>query len=57
VDRAHPGHRRLERLEENIGAAEVQLTSDDLRDIENATSQVVIQGARYPEHLERMTYR
>jgi aryl-alcohol dehydrogenase-like predicted oxidoreductase len=52
-----PGTRRLERLEENIGAAEVQLTSDDLRDIESAASQVTIQGARYPEHLERMTYR
>ena len=52
-----PGTRRLERLEENIGAAEVQLTADDLRDIESAASQVAIQGARYPEHLERMTYR
>jgi aryl-alcohol dehydrogenase-like predicted oxidoreductase len=52
-----PGTRRLERLEENIGAAEVQLTADDLRDIARATSQVEIQGARYPEHLERMTYR
>ena len=52
-----PGTRRLERLDENIGAAEVQLTPDDLRDIEHATSQVAIQGARYPEHLERMTYR
>ena len=52
-----PGTRRLERLEENIGAAEVQLTADDLRDTESAASQVVIQGARYPEHLERMSYR
>ena len=52
-----PGTRRLERLEENIGAAEVELTPDDLRDIEHAASQVSIQGARYPEHLERMTYR
>ena len=52
-----PGTRRLERLDENIGAAEVQLTADDLRDIESAASQVAIQGARYPEDLERMTYR
>jgi aryl-alcohol dehydrogenase-like predicted oxidoreductase len=52
-----PGTRRVERLEENIGAAEVQLAPDDLRDIEHAASQVSIQGARYPEHLERMTYR
>jgi aryl-alcohol dehydrogenase-like predicted oxidoreductase len=52
-----PGTRRLERLEENIDAAEVQLAADDLRDIEYAASQVAIQGARYPEHLERMTYR
>jgi aryl-alcohol dehydrogenase-like predicted oxidoreductase len=51
-----PGTRRLERLEENIGAVEVQLAPDDLRDIEHAASQVAIQGARYPEHLERMTY-
>jgi aryl-alcohol dehydrogenase-like predicted oxidoreductase len=52
-----PGTRRMERLEENIGAAEVHLTADDLREIESAASQVDIQGARYPEHLERMTYR
>ena len=52
-----PGTRRLERLQENIGAVEVQLALDDLRDIEHAASQVSIQGARYPEHLERMTYR
>ena len=51
-----PGTRRLERLQENIGAVEVQLALDDLRDIEHAASQVSIQGARYPEHLERMTY-
>jgi len=52
-----PGTRRLERVEENIGGAEVHLSADDLRDIENAASHVAIQGARYPEHLERMTYR
>jgi aryl-alcohol dehydrogenase-like predicted oxidoreductase len=52
-----PGTRRLERLEENIGAADVELTPDDLGEIESAASQFTVQGARYPEHLERMTYR
>jgi aryl-alcohol dehydrogenase-like predicted oxidoreductase len=52
-----PGTRRLERLEENIGAADVELTPDDLGEIESAASQITVQGARYPEHLERMTYR
>jgi aryl-alcohol dehydrogenase-like predicted oxidoreductase len=50
-----PGTRKLERLEENIGATAVALTSDDLRDIESAASKITVQGARYPEHLERMT--
>jgi aryl-alcohol dehydrogenase-like predicted oxidoreductase len=48
---------KLHRLEENIGAAAVQLRSDDLREIDNAASQVTVYGARYPEHLERMTGR
>ncbi len=52
-----PGTRKLERLAENIGAVAVELTLDDLRDIESAASQITIQGARYPEHLERMTGR
>ena len=52
-----PGTRRLERLEENIGAVAVELTPDDLRDIESAASKITVQGARYPEHLERMTGR
>lgn len=52
-----PGTRRLERLKENIGSADVTLTADDLREIESAASQVSIEGARYPEHLEQMTYR
>jgi aryl-alcohol dehydrogenase-like predicted oxidoreductase len=52
-----PGARRLERLEENIGAVAVELTPDDLRDIESAAAQITVQGARYPEHLERQTYR
>lgn len=52
-----PGTTKLNRLEENIGAIEVELTSGDLRDIENAASQITIQGARYPEQLQRMTGR
>jgi aryl-alcohol dehydrogenase-like predicted oxidoreductase len=52
-----PGTRRLERLEENIGAADVELSSDDLREIKDAASQITVQGARYPEHLERLTGR
>jgi len=50
-----PGTRKLERLEENIGAAAVELTADDLREIESAASKIVVQGARYPEKLEKMT--
>jgi aryl-alcohol dehydrogenase-like predicted oxidoreductase len=52
-----PGTTKLGRLEENIGAVSVQLTPDDLRDIDSAASQVAVQGARYPEHLEQMTGR
>jgi aryl-alcohol dehydrogenase-like predicted oxidoreductase len=52
-----PGTTRLERLEENIGAVPVELTPDDLREIEGATSQIMVQGARYPENLEQMTNR
>jgi len=52
-----PGTTKLERLEENIGAAAVELTSDDLREIESAASKITVQGARYPEDLERRTGR
>jgi len=52
-----PGTRKLERLEENIGAVAVELTSDDLRKIESAASQITVQGARYPEQMEQMTDR
>jgi aryl-alcohol dehydrogenase-like predicted oxidoreductase len=52
-----PGTRRLERLEENIGAVDVELTPGDLREIEGAASKITVQGARYPEHLERLTGR
>ena len=50
-----PGTTKLKRLEENIGATEIELTQDDLREIEQAASKIDVQGARYPEHLEAMT--
>jgi aryl-alcohol dehydrogenase-like predicted oxidoreductase len=50
-----PGTRRLQRLEENLGAADVELTASDLAEIDAATARIKVQGARYPEHLERMT--
>ncbi|PYU19777.1 MAG: aldo/keto reductase [Acidobacteria bacterium] len=50
-----PGTTKLNRLEENIGAAAVELTADDLRDIDSAASKIKVEGARYPERLERMT--
>ncbi len=52
-----PGTTNLHRLEENIGAVSVELTPDDLRDIDAAASKIAVQGARYPEKLERMTGR
>jgi aryl-alcohol dehydrogenase-like predicted oxidoreductase len=52
-----PGTTKLHRLDENIGAVAVELTADDLRDIESAASKITIQGARYPEKLEQMTGR
>lgn len=52
-----PGTTKLHRLEENLGAAEIKLTAADLREIEEAASTIVVQGARYPEKLERLTGR
>jgi aryl-alcohol dehydrogenase-like predicted oxidoreductase len=52
-----PGTRKLERLDENIGAVAVELTSDDLHEIDNTASKITVQGARYPEKLEQMTGR
>jgi aryl-alcohol dehydrogenase-like predicted oxidoreductase len=52
-----PGTTKLARLHENLGAAEIELTSDDLRDIESAASKITVLGARYPEHIEKMTGR
>jgi diketogulonate reductase-like aldo/keto reductase len=48
-----PGTTKISRLEENLGAAAVELTQDDLRTIENALSEIEVQGARYPEHLQQ----
>jgi aryl-alcohol dehydrogenase-like predicted oxidoreductase len=50
-----PGTTKLTRFEENIGAVNVELTPDDLGEIENAASKITVQGARYPEELDRMT--
>jgi len=52
-----PGSRKLERLDENIAAVSVELTSDDLREIESAISKITVQGDRYPESLRKMTGR
>jgi aryl-alcohol dehydrogenase-like predicted oxidoreductase len=52
-----PGTTKLHRLDENIGAVAVELTSDDLREIEIAASKIKVQGTRYPEKLEQMTGR
>jgi aryl-alcohol dehydrogenase-like predicted oxidoreductase len=52
-----PGTRKPERLDENIGAIEVELTIDDLKEIEIASSKIMVQGTRYPENLEKMTGR
>ena len=51
-----PGTRRQERLDENLGSVSLELTADDLRDIESAASRIPVQGARYPESQERLTY-
>src|SRR5881394_1357914 len=52
-----PGTTKLKRLEENIGAAAIELTADDLREIESAASKIKVEGARYPEHLEQLAGR
>jgi len=50
-----PGTTKLGRLEENLGAANVELTPDDLREIDAVASKIEIEGARYPEELEKRT--
>jgi aryl-alcohol dehydrogenase-like predicted oxidoreductase len=52
-----PGTTKLHRLDENLGAAAVQLTPDDLREIDRAAAAIAVQGARYPEHLQQMVGR
>ena len=52
-----PGTTKLHRLEENLGAANIELTPEDLGAIDSAASKIAIQGARYPEHLEKMVDR
>jgi aryl-alcohol dehydrogenase-like predicted oxidoreductase len=52
-----PGTTKLARLEENIGAAALKLTSEDIREIDSAASQITVQGARYPEQLQRLVGR
>ncbi len=52
-----PGTTKLHRLEENLGAADIELTPDDLGEIETAASKIAVQGARYPENLQRMVGR
>jgi aryl-alcohol dehydrogenase-like predicted oxidoreductase len=52
-----PGTTKLHRLEENIGSVSIELTRDDLREIEGAAAKITVQGARYPEHIEAMSNR
>jgi len=52
-----PGTTKLHRLEENLGAAAVELTPDDLRQIDNASSKIAVQGERYPENLQKLVNR
>jgi aryl-alcohol dehydrogenase-like predicted oxidoreductase len=55
LDGADPGTTKLHRLEENLGALSLELSSDDLREIEAASSRIPIVGARYPDAVEKMT--
>ena len=50
-----PGTTKLSRLDENIGSVAIELTPDDLREIDSAASKITVEGDRYPEHLQRMT--
>jgi aryl-alcohol dehydrogenase-like predicted oxidoreductase len=52
-----PGTTKLHRLEENVGATQIQLTADDLREIDAAISRITVQGARYPEDLQKRVGR
>ena len=50
-----PGTTKIHRLEENVGAVAIELSADDLQQIESAASKIKVEGARYPEHIEKMT--
>jgi len=52
-----PGTTKLHRLEENVAATQIELTADDRREIDRAAAQIAVQGARYPEHLQRLVGR
>jgi len=52
-----PGTTKVHRLEENIGAAAIQLTPDDIRQIDSATAKISVQGARYPENMQKLVNR
>jgi len=52
-----PGTTKLHRLRENVGAVSVQLSPEDLRELESAASKIPVQGARYPEHLQKLVGR
>jgi aryl-alcohol dehydrogenase-like predicted oxidoreductase len=52
-----PGTTKLHRLRENLGAVSLQLTPEDLRELESAASKIHVQGARYPEHLQKLVGR
>ncbi|WP_373368770.1 aldo/keto reductase [Candidatus Mycobacterium methanotrophicum] len=52
-----PGTRRLDRLSENLGAADVELTAQDLREIDDAAAGIEVQGVRYPDFMQRLTGR
>jgi aryl-alcohol dehydrogenase-like predicted oxidoreductase len=52
-----PGTTKLQRLEENLGSTRVELTANDLQELESATAQITVEGDRYPQELEQMTYR
>jgi aryl-alcohol dehydrogenase-like predicted oxidoreductase len=52
-----PGTTKLSRLEENLGAADIELTAADLREIDTAAARITVKGTRYPEKLEQLTGR
>ena len=52
-----PGTTKLNRLEENLGATQIELTAEDLRQIDTAAAEIPVHGARYPEHLQKLVGR